>query len=223
MGRRKIEIKAIEDNNKRQVTFSKRRKGLFKKAEQMCLLDETMKMSLVVFSPAGKPFSFHHPSVDTVIDRFFNGQNPSDLISHDTRQSTDMKDGVSTTDAPRFWWEKVNMDKFQTLEDLTNFENELERVKNMAMARMQKIESRRSSHEASTSSSTRVNCGFDDPVTLNGPLSTIAMVMVKDKRLLVGPEIGASCTFMRNAASEKDLIKTRAALRGGLKKKSSDK
>ncbi|KAK9114672.1 hypothetical protein Syun_021472 [Stephania yunnanensis] len=161
MGRRKIEIKTIEDKNKRQVTFSKRRKGLFKKAEQMCLLNETMKMSLVVFSPAGKPFSFHHPSADTVIDRFVNGQNPSDLISHDTRQSTDTKEGVSTTDAPRFWWEKVNMDKFQSSEDLTNFENELERVKNMAMARMQKIESQRSSHEASTSSSTRVNCGFD--------------------------------------------------------------
>ncbi|KAK9081861.1 hypothetical protein Syun_031795 [Stephania yunnanensis] len=142
MGRRKIEIKAIEDKNKRQVTFSKRRKGLFKKAEQICLLDETMKMCLV---------------------------NPSDLISHDTRQSTDTKDRVSTTDAPRFWWEKVNMDKFQTLEDLRNFENELERVKNMAMARMQIIESRRSSHEASTSSPTRVNCGFDDPVTVLPP------------------------------------------------------
>ncbi|KAK9081862.1 hypothetical protein Syun_031782 [Stephania yunnanensis] len=160
MGRRKIEIKAIEDKNKRQVTFSKRRKGLFNKAEQMCLLDKKM-MSLVVFSPAGKPFSFHHPSADIVIDRFFNGQNPSDLISHDTRQSTDTKDGVSRTDAPRFWWENVNMDKFQTLEDLTNFENELERVKNMTMARMQKMESRRSSHEASTSSSMHVNCGFD--------------------------------------------------------------
>ncbi|KAK9080958.1 hypothetical protein Syun_031355 [Stephania yunnanensis] len=124
MGRRKIEIRAIEDKNKRQVTFFEATKGIFNKAEQMCLLDKKMKMSLVVFSPAEKPFPFHHPSAaDTVIDRF----------------------------------------------DLTNFENELERVKNMAMARMQKIESRRSSHEASTSSSTRVNCGFDDPVTVLPP------------------------------------------------------
>ncbi|KAK9114667.1 hypothetical protein Syun_021464 [Stephania yunnanensis] len=57
----------------------------------------------------------------------------------------------------------------------------------------------------------------------NGTLSRNENHKVSDKRLLAGPEIGASCTFMRSAASEKDWIKTRAALRGGLKKKSSDK
>ncbi|KAK9114676.1 hypothetical protein Syun_021473 [Stephania yunnanensis] len=57
----------------------------------------------------------------------------------------------------------------------------------------------------------------------NGTLSRNENHKVSDKRLLAGPEIGASRTFMRSAASEKDWIKTRAALRGGLKKKSSDK
>ncbi|KAK9114673.1 hypothetical protein Syun_021470 [Stephania yunnanensis] len=58
----------------------------------------------------------------------------------------------------------------------------------------------------------------------NGTLSSNENHKVSGKRLLAGPEIEASCTFMRSAASEKDWIKTRAALRGGLKKKkSSDK
>ncbi|KAK9133786.1 hypothetical protein Scep_013314 [Stephania cephalantha] len=173
MGRKKIEIKAIEDKDKRLVTFSKRRKGIFNKAKQMCIIDGTMKMSIVVFSPAGKPFSFHHPSATdhTAIDQFLNCQNPS-------RQSTDTKEG--------FWREKVNLDQIQTLEELVKFEDELKSLKNTAMARLQEIESNNRSYEASTTSSSSclLNCcgatdeglmvedeeinallGFYDPVT----------------------------------------------------------
>ncbi|KAK9084167.1 hypothetical protein Scep_030638 [Stephania cephalantha] len=146
-GKKKIEIKAIEDKEKRLVTFSKRRKGLFNKAKQMCMIDETMKMSIVVFSPVGKPFSFHHPSATnhTAIDQFLNGQNPS-------RQSTDTKEG--------FWREKVNLDQIQTFEELVKFENELKSLKNTAMARLQEIESNNRSYEASTTSSSScfLNC-----------------------------------------------------------------
>lgn len=38
MPRRKIEIKKIEDKAKKQVTFSKRRKGLFKKAKELSIM-----------------------------------------------------------------------------------------------------------------------------------------------------------------------------------------
>ncbi|KAK8628706.1 hypothetical protein V6N13_009289 [Hibiscus sabdariffa] len=37
-GRQRIQIKKIEDESKRQVTFSKRRKGLFKKAKEISTL-----------------------------------------------------------------------------------------------------------------------------------------------------------------------------------------
>ncbi|KAK9128612.1 hypothetical protein Syun_017409 [Stephania yunnanensis] len=140
MGRKKIEIKAIEDKDKRLVTFSKCRKGIFNKAKQMCMIDGTMKMSIVVFSLAGKPFFFHHPSATdhTTIDQFLNRENPS-------RQSTDTKEG--------FWREKVNLDQIQTLEELVKFEDELKSLKNTAMARLQEIESNNRSYEASTTSS----------------------------------------------------------------------
>ncbi|ONK65575.1 uncharacterized protein A4U43_C07F38500 [Asparagus officinalis] len=67
IGRQKIEIKRIENEEARQVCFSKRRAGLFKKANELSILCGA-QVSLLVFSPAGKPFSFGHPSVDYVVD-----------------------------------------------------------------------------------------------------------------------------------------------------------
>ncbi|XP_056169860.1 agamous-like MADS-box protein AGL62 [Syzygium oleosum] len=55
--------------NARQVTFSKPRPGLFKKASEVyarCAIE----MAIIVLSPRGKPFYFGHPSVDAVLDRF---------------------------------------------------------------------------------------------------------------------------------------------------------
>ncbi|MQM03976.1 hypothetical protein Taro_036772 [Colocasia esculenta] len=68
-GRRKIEIRRIESSDVRQVTFSKRRKGLFKKAAELCVLCGA-QAAAVVFSPGGKPYVFGHPSADAVLDRF---------------------------------------------------------------------------------------------------------------------------------------------------------
>lgn len=52
-----------------QVTFSKRRAGLFKKASELCTLCGS-QAAMVVFSPAAKVFCFGHPSVQTVINKF---------------------------------------------------------------------------------------------------------------------------------------------------------
>ncbi|OVA15319.1 Transcription factor [Macleaya cordata] len=73
-GRRKIEIKRIEKEDARQVTFSKRRVCLFKKASELCTLCAA-ETDVIVFSPAGKPYSFGHPSVDTVVDHYLSGGN----------------------------------------------------------------------------------------------------------------------------------------------------
>ncbi|OVA10843.1 Transcription factor [Macleaya cordata] len=72
MGRQKIEIKRIEKQNIKQITFSKRRVGLFQKASELCTLC-TAETVVIVFSPAGKSYSFGHPSVDTVVDRYLSG------------------------------------------------------------------------------------------------------------------------------------------------------
>ncbi|KAG1328287.1 agamous-like MADS-box protein AGL62 [Cocos nucifera] len=85
MGRQKIEIKKIESEEARQVCFSKRRAGLFKKANELSILCGA-EIGVIVFSPAGKPFSFGHPSVDSIIDRFLSGSpSPTTLPSADRR------------------------------------------------------------------------------------------------------------------------------------------
>ncbi|GMI97429.1 AGAMOUS-like 62 [Hibiscus trionum] len=74
-GRRKIEMKKIAKKNNLQVTFSKRRAGLFKKASELCTLCG-VDVAIIVFSPAGKVFSFGHPHVESIVDRFLT-RSPS--------------------------------------------------------------------------------------------------------------------------------------------------
>lgn len=74
-GRRKIDIKKIENEDSRMVTFSKRRSGLFKKASELCLLSGA-EIAIIVFSfRAGKPYVFGHPSALSVINRFLGIHN----------------------------------------------------------------------------------------------------------------------------------------------------
>ncbi|MBN7124838.1 hypothetical protein BSU01_24595, partial [Erwinia billingiae] len=66
MGRGKIEIKRIENSNNRQVTYSKRRTGILKKATEITVLCDA-HVSLVIFATSGKMHEYCSPST-TVID-----------------------------------------------------------------------------------------------------------------------------------------------------------
>ncbi|KAJ7538646.1 hypothetical protein O6H91_11G058000 [Diphasiastrum complanatum] len=57
MGRGKIEIKRIENATSRQVTFSKRRGGLLKKAHELAVLCDA-QVALIIFSNTGKLFEY---------------------------------------------------------------------------------------------------------------------------------------------------------------------
>ncbi|CAI0387364.1 unnamed protein product [Linum tenue] len=74
-GRQKIPIRKIPKKNHLQVTFSKRRAGLFKKASELCTLCG-IEIAVIVFSPAGKAYSFGHPDVGSVVGRFLAHQDP---------------------------------------------------------------------------------------------------------------------------------------------------
>ncbi|KAL5583386.1 hypothetical protein UlMin_015828 [Ulmus minor] len=60
-GHQNIEIKRIEDNNKRHVSFSKHKLGLFNKATELNVLTGT-KLDVLVFSKRDKVFFFRSPS-----------------------------------------------------------------------------------------------------------------------------------------------------------------
>ncbi|EFH63300.1 predicted protein [Arabidopsis lyrata subsp. lyrata] len=62
LGRRKIEIEKIKNQSNLQVTFSKRRSGLFKKASELRTLCDA-EIAIIVFSPGGKVYSFRHPNM----------------------------------------------------------------------------------------------------------------------------------------------------------------
>ncbi|CAI0451928.1 unnamed protein product [Linum tenue] len=64
-------MKMVTDRSCRQVTFSKRRTGLFKKANELATLC-AVQIAIIVFSPGGKPFSFGNPGVEPVVGRFLN-------------------------------------------------------------------------------------------------------------------------------------------------------
>ncbi|KAF3772517.1 Agamous-like MADS-box protein [Nymphaea thermarum] len=60
MGKRRISMGWISDRQRRHVTFSKRRKGLFKKAQELCCLTGAT-IGIICFSEAGNPFTFAYP------------------------------------------------------------------------------------------------------------------------------------------------------------------
>nr|AEL16646.1 MADS-box protein AGL15 [Dimocarpus longan] len=69
MGRGKIEIKRIENANSRQVTFSKRRAGLLKKAQELAILCDA-EVAVIVFSNTGKLFEFSSSGMKRTLSRY---------------------------------------------------------------------------------------------------------------------------------------------------------
>nr|WAA27641.1 PISTILLATA-like protein 3 [Ilex verticillata] len=71
MGRGKIEIKRIENSSNRQVTYSKRRNGIMKKAKEITVLCDA-QVSLVIFASSGKMHEYCSPSTTLIemLDRY---------------------------------------------------------------------------------------------------------------------------------------------------------
>ncbi|KAJ1382169.1 hypothetical protein SESBI_44508 [Sesbania bispinosa] len=69
MGRGKIVIRRIDNSTSRQVTFSKRRKGLIKKAKELAILCDA-EVGLVIFSSTGKLYEYASNSMKSVIERY---------------------------------------------------------------------------------------------------------------------------------------------------------
>ncbi|KAJ7968899.1 putative Mads box protein [Quillaja saponaria] len=80
-GKQKIEIKKIEKHDDLLVTFVKRRSGIYKKANELVTLCGA-EVAFVAFSPSGKPFSFAHPSLESVANHFLNQIFPEGDNTH---------------------------------------------------------------------------------------------------------------------------------------------
>ncbi|KAJ1282631.1 hypothetical protein BS78_03G066700 [Paspalum vaginatum] len=93
MARRgRVELRRIEDRVSRQVRFSKRRSGLFKKAFELSLLCDA-EVALLVFSPAGKLYEYASTSIEDTYNRYqqFSG---AERNTNGDQNSNDYKDGA---------------------------------------------------------------------------------------------------------------------------------
>nr|NP_001266966.1 MADS-box protein SOC1-like [Fragaria vesca]ACR24128.1 suppressor of overexpression of CO1 [Fragaria vesca] len=69
MVRGKTQVRRIENATSRQVTFSKRRSGLLKKAFELSILCDA-EVALIIFSPRGKLYEFASSSMQETIERY---------------------------------------------------------------------------------------------------------------------------------------------------------
>ena len=77
-GRQKIEMKRIPNEEDRLITFSKRRSGIYKKASELSTLCGA-EVGVLVFSPAGKAFSFGQPSIEKITNKvLYENPPPND-------------------------------------------------------------------------------------------------------------------------------------------------
>ncbi|CAM8888864.1 unnamed protein product [Rhodiola kirilowii] len=91
MGRGRIELKKIENKVNRQVTFSKRRTGLFKKATELSVLCDA-QIAIIIFS-GDRPDKFYElaspsQSMGRILERYQNMVAPQEGVLHRESQST---------------------------------------------------------------------------------------------------------------------------------------
>ncbi|KAL6297133.1 hypothetical protein ACE6H2_005275 [Prunus campanulata] len=111
MMREKIKIKKIDNLPARQVTFSKRRRGLFKKAAELSVLCES-EVAVIIFSATGKLFDYSSSSTKDVIERYKAHIN-----------------GVEKSDEPSIELQPVNENHIRLSEELEEKSRQLRQIK----------------------------------------------------------------------------------------------
>lgn len=144
LGRRKIEIKKIEKKSSLQVTFTKRRRGLFRKASELSILCGA-EIAILIQSPAQKLFAFAHPTVEAVLDRLTSPAENSRRIAlpgggDDGRSRYEKAVEVLEMEKRMngFWWEK-EIEGFE-LQELEGFLAGLEELRENVNGKLQVME-----------------------------------------------------------------------------------
>ncbi|KAA0040383.1 MADS-box transcription factor 23-like [Cucumis melo var. makuwa] len=117
MGRGRVEIKKIENINSRQVTFSKRRNGLMKKAKELSVLCDA-EVAIVVFSSTGRLYEFSSTSECSFLSEPTPKLPPSD---------SDAKSSEEEIEKLKLAYTQMRGQELDSLSfiDLQNLENQL--------------------------------------------------------------------------------------------------
>ncbi|BFG32292.1 hypothetical protein CerSpe_185660 [Prunus speciosa] len=92
MGRGKVELKRIENPTSRQVTFSKRRNGLLKKAFELSILCDA-EVALIILSPSDKIYQFASHDINRTIAMYRNQVGLPESNNSSFRQARTMEFG----------------------------------------------------------------------------------------------------------------------------------
>ncbi|KAG9489083.1 hypothetical protein GDO78_005209 [Eleutherodactylus coqui] len=119
MGRKKIQITRIVDERNRQVTFTKRKFGLMKKAYELSVLCDC-EIALIIFNGSNKLFQYASTDMDKVLLKYTEYNEP-----HESRTNSDIVetlkkkglDGCESPDAERYFEE----DTFSKLNEDSDF------------------------------------------------------------------------------------------------------
>ncbi|XP_039268554.1 myocyte-specific enhancer factor 2C-like isoform X2 [Styela clava] len=84
MGRKKIQISRIGDERNRQVTFTKRKFGLMKKAYELSVLCDC-EIALIIFNSSNKLFQYASTDMDKVLLKYTEYNEP-----HESRTNADI-------------------------------------------------------------------------------------------------------------------------------------
>ncbi|XP_023006252.1 agamous-like MADS-box protein AGL62 [Cucurbita maxima] len=158
LGRQKIEIKKLEKKSSKQVTFSKRRAGLFKKAGELSVLCGA-EVAIIVFSPNDKVFCFGHPNVDVLLDRYLTGnlsppkpaesyvpvaefnRDFADLVLEFEAEKKRAEELIQASEESRnsggFWWEEAV--EGMRLEELKEFRSSLMDLRAKVAEKVEKL------------------------------------------------------------------------------------
>ncbi|KAM6930305.1 myocyte enhancer factor 2cb isoform 15-T16 [Xenentodon cancila] len=89
MGRKKIQITRIMDERNRQVTFTKRKFGLMKKAYELSVLCDC-EIALIIFNSTNKLFQYASTDMDKVLLKYTEYNEP-----HESRTNSDIVEALS--------------------------------------------------------------------------------------------------------------------------------
>ncbi|KAK1420152.1 hypothetical protein QVD17_21516 [Tagetes erecta] len=144
MVRGKTQMRRIENATSRQVTFSKRRNGLLKKAFELSVLCDA-EVALIIFSPRGKLYEFASSSMQETIERY---RSQVKDVQTDTSSVEDVQHLKNETAIMAKKVELLEVTKRKllgeglgssTIEDLVRIEQQLERSVCIVRARKMQV------------------------------------------------------------------------------------